>query len=354
MMKKAIIIPSIIAAAIILSGCSLNSALVPASNTMANATVMRSDDGAMTWTPKIRIDDKKNISGVDVLSVAISPVDTNVIYIGTMANGLFVSKDAGENWVNVKYPEKAYGLIFDPINANVMYGSGILNGRAKIFKRLAEDQQWKEIYTEPADGTIISSLAIDKANHNVLYAGTNEGVIIKTTDGGQTWVNLKVGQDLKAPITSIVFDQASDQHIFFAAFQVGVLETKDAGATIENVTSKIDTKGNTPTIFTLTADPYLGGVVYAGTGSGIFRRNADGTWEPMNIIESSKLFPIRSIAVNPKNSKELMYSSAKAIYKSIDGGAKWSTFQLDTAKEISIIKYDQSNPSRIYSGLRAF
>jgi photosystem II stability/assembly factor-like uncharacterized protein len=234
-----------------------------------------------------------------------------------------------------------------------MYGSGVFNGRAKIFKRLAEGQEWKEIYTEPSDGTIISALAIDQNNPQILYAGTNAGVIIKTTDGGHSWVNLKMSENLAGPIISIGFDAANSAHLFFGVFQLGVIETRDGGATLENITEKIDTAGRTSSVYSLVTDPYLGGVVYVGTDKGIFRRSGE-TWSPMNLIESSKAFPVRVIAVNPKNSKEIMYSSSKALYKSTDSGAKWTTFQLDTSKEISVLKYDQINTARIYAGLRSF
>lgn len=354
MIKKILILLPVILVTGFLSGCSFGGTLLPSKNTMANATVIKSEDGGASWNSKIRIDDKKTIAGVDILSMAIHPNDPNIIYIGTMSSGLFVSKDAGENWAAVAYPDKAYGLVFDPINPDVMYGSGVFNGRAKIFKRPAEGQEWKEVYTEPADGTIISSLAISKFNPNVLYAGTNEGIIVKTTDGGQTWVNLKIDANLAGPITAIGFDAANDSHVFFAVFQVGVLETKDAGATIENITEKIDTVGRTTSVYSLVTDPYLGGVAYVGTEAGIFRRSGGDSWSAMNLIESSKAFAIRSIAINPRNSKEIMYSSAKAIYKSIDSGAKWSTFQLETAKEISVLKYDVVNPAKIYAGLRSF
>jgi len=46
-----------------------------------------------------------------------------------------------------------------------MYGSGIFNKRAKIYKRVQENQEWKEVYTEPAEGTTIASLAITKQIH---------------------------------------------------------------------------------------------------------------------------------------------------------------------------------------------
>ena len=84
------------------------------------------------------------------------------------------------------------------------------------------------------------------------------------------------------------------------------------------------------------------------------RRSGGDSWNAMNLIESSKAFAIRSIAINPKNSKEIMYSSAKALYKSTDSGVRWATFQLDTAKEISVLKYDVADPVKIYAGLRSF
>ncbi|EKE18412.1 MAG: hypothetical protein ACD_9C00342G0001 [uncultured bacterium] len=353
-MKKILAVLPVIVATFFLSGCSLDTGLSSPKITMANATVIKTDDSGALWNPKIKIDDKKIISGVDVLSMIVHPVDPDIIYIGTMSDGLFVTKDGAESWTQVAYPDKAYGLVFDPRNPNIMYGSGILNGRAKIFKRIAEDQEWREIYTEPADGTTISALAIDRVNPQVIYAGTSEGIIIKTTDGGLTWVNLKTDPNLVGPITSIVFDASNDAHVFFAVFQVGVLETKNAGATVEDISEKIDPVGNTRSIYTLVADPSLGGVVYAGTETGIFRRSGGDSWTSMNLIASSKAFPVRAIAVNPRNSNEIMYSSAKAIYKSTDGGSKWATFQLDTNKEISVLKYDSTDPRNIYGGLRGF
>lgn len=341
----------VIVAVVFLSGCSLPGAFVSNKNTMANATFIKSEDGGVTWNSKIKIDDKKTISSIDALSMAIHPFDSNIVYIGSASDGLFVTKNGGENWTQVAYPDKAYGLVFDSRNPDIMYGSGVLNGRAKIFKRLAEDQEWKEIYTEPAEGTIISTIAIDRFNPQVIYAGTNEGVIIKTTDAGLTWVNLKKAE---GPIIGIGFDSASSAHVFFGVFKRGVLETKDSGAIIEDISEKIDTNGNTRSVYTLVADPYLGGVVYVGTETGIFRRSGGDSWHDMNLIASSEVFPVRSIAINPQNSKEIMYSSAKAIYKSTDNGVKWATFQLDTAKEISVIKFDQNNPAKIYAGLRGF
>jgi len=349
-MRKTLLVLPVLMSAIFLSGCGTSStATVP--NLMSSATVIRSDDDGNTWNPKIKVDDKKTIGGVDILSMAINPNYPNIVYIGTDANGLFVTKDDGETWTQVTFANKVYSLVFDPQNPDIMYGSGVFNKRAKIYKRIQENQEWKEVYTEPAEGTTITALAIDKANPQILYAGTSEGFIIKTTDGGLTWVNLKKAE---GPVISIALDVANSSHIFFGVFQRGILETKDGGTTIEDITKKIDPTRSTTKLYTIVADPQLPGVIYAGTENGIFRRSADETWSALNIIGSSKAFPVRAISINPKNSKEIIYSSAKAIYKSVDGGVTWSTFQLDTAKEISVLRYDLTDSAKIYAGLRKF
>jgi photosystem II stability/assembly factor-like uncharacterized protein len=360
-MKKVLLSSSLFAVAFLLSGCgntgstsqtpAVSTTATSAASQMKNATVIKSVDSGLTWQPKVNIDGNKTITGINVLTMIESPADPNIIYLGTDSDGLFVTKDGGETWKVVAFAQKAYSVVIDPGNPDVMYGSGIFKKRAKIFKRLQEDQEWKEVYTEPSEGTIISSLVIDKSNPQILYAGTSAGVIVKSTDGGQTWVNLKKAD---GPIIAIGFDAADNSHVLFGVFQAGVLETKDSGKTIEDITKNIDTTSHVSSVYTIATDPYLAGVVYVGTGSGIFRSAADGTWSDLNIIESSKAFPIRSIAVNPTNSKEIIYSSAKAIYKSVDSGQTWATIQLDTSKEISSIIYDRSDPGKVYAGLRSF
>ncbi len=350
--KKIFILSSLLMTAFVLSGCGSTSTTtkqVPLS--MADATLIKSEDGGKTWNPKTRIDDRKTIAGINVLSLAINPLNSNEIYIGSEGNGLFMTKNGGNSWENVAFANKVYGLFFDPQNPDLIYASGVFNKRAKIYKRYKEGDEWKEIYTEPSDNTTISALAFDKNNTQTIYAGTSEGVILKTVDGGQNWASLKKAD---GPIIGIVFDSNDTNHIFFGIFQKSVLESKDGGATIENVTKKFKNGIGGLSVYTIVADPYRSGVVYVGTKNGIYRRAQDENWTEVNIIESSKAFPIRAIAINPANSDEIFYSSAKAIYKSSDFGLTWSTFQLDTSKEISVLRYDSADPFKIYAGLRKF
>lgn len=336
------------------SGCSLNNKNKSKKDPMAGATFIKSEDGGEIWKMKMKINDKKTIAGIDVLSMSIKPDDANVIYIGTESDGIFVTKNAGESWEQIKGSntiKKIYSLAFDAQNTNIIYASGMSNGRGKIYKRSREDLEWEEIYTEPNPGTTISCIGIDQTNPLTLYMGTSEGVINKSTDGGKFWKGLKTA---KGPIIGIAFDAGNANHIIFGVHQRMLLETEDGGKTIEESVSKNDSLKKIPDVYAVIADPRVSGVFYAGTGKGIFKRAQDGKWSELNIIASSKEFPIRSIAINPQNSGEIMYASAKAIYKSVDGGVTWSTFQLDSTRGVDEIHYDWSNTKNIYAGLRKF
>ena len=186
----------------------------------------------------------------------------------------------------------------------------------------------------------------------MVYAGTSAGVIFRTIDGGNTWNNVYKAE---APIISIAFDSQNPSVVYFGVFQRGILKTTDAGEETEEITNKILTLNGNRQIFSVVTDPYHTNRLYAGTADGIIK-SVDGgeNWEELDILGSSKNFPIRCISINPQNSNELMYVAGKAIYKTTDGGERWSTFQLDTEKNVSRIIYDTKNPANVYATLRSF
>ena len=58
----------------------------------------------------------------------------------------------------------------------------------------------------------ITSLSESKINENVLYAGTDDGIIQMTKDGGASWEKMTVDKLPKAPSTAFVNDIKADLH----------------------------------------------------------------------------------------------------------------------------------------------
>ena len=340
-----IILPFLILPLVFLAGCSADKS----SSLMGG--VLKSADKGENWEVKADADESKSIASLDILSMIIDPQNNQVIYIGTKKNGIFKTENGAESWEKMDFPPiKVYAAVLDPSNPDILYAAGVWRGRGKIYKSENQGAEWKEIYTEPADGTVITSLNINKSQAQILYAGTSEGMIFKTADGGNSWKNI-----FKAPgaVTEIEFDYFNNEVVYFAVFNKGILRTKDGGKNLENLAENFKKAGVNNGVFSIAADPNNSGVLYAGLNGGMIKSlNFGDSWEEINILESSKKFPVRAIAVNPKNSRQIIYSAAQAIYNSIDGGEQWSTFQLETNGVIGIIKFNPLNPDILYAGVR--
>lgn len=341
--------------ALMLSGCSLG---LPAGTGTSGGSVWKSFDNGQTFASKVTIDEKTRISSADVLSFVFDPQNPNVIYIGTRENGIFKTIDGAEKWERLTFPPlKVYGLAIDKNNNNRLYASGAYQDMAKIYRSEDAGKEWKEIYTEPGKGTVITALGSNPNTPNVLYAGTSAGVVIKSVNGGETWSNVFVA---KGPVTKVLFREGQPEAVTLLVFNHGVAFSSDGG----QAWNDFETQGfvspggddvQLDGITTLTTDPARINILYAGAENGLFRSEDNGkSWKTIAIIESSKKFPVRVIAVNPQNVGEIVYASGNAFYRSTDGGVKWATTQLEIDRGVGNIEYDPTRPEIIYFTLRKF
>lgn len=347
---------------VLLTGCTIK--LPGGSSGTANqatGSIYRSTDGGTLFEPKITIDEKRTLSQADVLSYAIHPTNSQIIYLGTERSGLFRTTDSAETWKPLTFPPtRIFGLAVSRLNGDQVYASGVYQNIGRVYRSVDAGESWKEVYTEPGQETFIASMTIDTANDSTLYAGTSAGVVIRSFDQGETWKNVTVAN---GPVTQIF---ATGQTIVLTVFQEGIQVSFDGGATFANYTKEgIASEVRTEILngervapvglLTLAKDPTQEGVFYGGAENGLFRTADYGkTWTSISIIESSRNFPTRAIAVNPFNRNEIVYASGGVFYKSIDGGVKWSTGELRIARGVSNIFYDPQKGSTLFFTLRKF
>lgn len=164
-----------------------------------------------------------NYDSYSIGCVTIDPGNSNTIWVGTGENvggrhigygdGVYVSHDAGKSFQNMglKQSEHISKIIVHPRNPNVVYvaSQGPLwssGGERGLFKTVDGGKTWKNILSK-GKYTGVTDLSMDPKNPNVLYAATHqrhrtvwallntgpESGIHKTTDGGETWTELKNG-----------------------------------------------------------------------------------------------------------------------------------------------------------------
>jgi len=160
------------------------------------------DAGLKSWTSLGPGD-----TGGRIRSIAIHPNNSNIIYIGSVAGGIWRTFNGGTTWSRVDdfMPNLAITqIVFNPVNPNIMYAStgegfggagidrninspGVMNRGLGILKSIDGGNTWLETHFPNSDFFWVNDIAIDSNSPNNLYAVTANGAIYKTTNGGAQW-----------------------------------------------------------------------------------------------------------------------------------------------------------------------
>ncbi|MFT4600244.1 MAG: photosystem II stability/assembly factor-like uncharacterized protein, partial [Arenicella sp.] len=213
--------------------------------------------------------------------VFFSPHDSKKLY--TASNHLHVSSDGGESW-EVISPDLTRN---DP--------SKLIPSGGPITK----DNTGVEYYC-----TIFAAAESPKEK-DLLWVGTDDGLVHVSRDGGNGWVNV-TPPDMPewTMINSIEIDPFSDGGLFVAAtsYKLGdyapyLFHTVDYGKTWKKIVSGIDENHFTRVI---RADPNKIGLLYAGTESGLYISfNNGASWEPFQ--ENLPIVPITDMKIKEGN-----------------------------------------------------
>ncbi len=345
---KYLIIVSLVFAVVGASGCT-------SLGGMKNATggIMRSEDTGRTFELRGTIDEKHSLAQMNVLSIAIDPVNSSTVYVGTDRNGVYVSTDASLSWkqIDVKL-SNIHNIIIDPSHSQTLYVSGIYNGRGSVIRSDDGGVNWRRVYVEPENGTNITSMAVSQYGSGAVYIGTSGGTIARTTNGGESWENLYHADN---SVEEILIDAGNSSTLYALISGMDIVRTQDNGATFDSV-RKLTRERSVQLLyegklFSMTISPTASGTIFVGTDKGIFRSTDYGqSWTSMDVIASTIGIPIHAITISPHNADQIMYAAAKAVYTSVPNG--WVITDTASDRIVDVIKYDPINSQVVYIGLK--
>jgi photosystem II stability/assembly factor-like uncharacterized protein len=279
--------------------------------------------------------------------IAPSPKDSNIVFAGsyggyltrydhrtrqTRAVNVWPDNPMGYGAEGMKYRfQWNFPILFSIHDPNVLYTAGNI-----IFKSTNEGQSWEAISPDltrndpsklgPSGGPItrdntgveyyctIFTVAESPLARGLLWAGSDDGLVWVTEDGGKNWRNVTPPASQMPEwiqINSIEASPHDPKKAYFAAtmykhgdFRPYLYRTADGGKTWKQITAGIP-----PDAFTrvIREDPNLAGLLYAGTETGMYVSFDDGaSWESLQL--NLPVVPITDLAVH-KEMKDLVVAT---------------------------------------------
>lgn len=230
----------------------------------------------------------------------LSPHDPGTLYVA--GNRVFRSTDRGDTWT----------VVSPDLTTNANRDSIVTMGKAGRDIRIATHDgisQW------PA----LVSLAESPAQRGVLWAGSDDGVVSVTRDGGATWTNVTAnlpGFPRGAYVGEVVPSRGAPGRAYVVVpnyrqndYTPYVWGTEDFGATFR----RLDAGLRGEVVRTLTEDIRNPDVLYVGTETGLFvSLDRGNSWRRFK----SNLPDVRvdEVAIHPRDNAMIVGTHGRAIF----------------------------------------
>lgn len=269
------------------------------------AVASRGDYGAITWR------DWRTVGVEEYGYVAPDPLNPNIIYGGKItrydwATGQ-VQNIAPEAVRSGKYRFlRTAPVVFSPVDRRTLYFAGnvlfkTINGGASwdVISPDLSRERWdvpenigvyrtSDMATMPRRG-VIYTVAPSFKNLNTIWAGTDDGLIHITRDGGRNWKNITPPELKSWAKVSLIEASHFDDDTAYAAINTFRLDdlrphiyrTHDGGKTWKQITKGIPDGG---IVNAVREDPERRGLLYAGTEQAVYVSFDDGeNWQPLRL-----------------------------------------------------------------------
>lgn len=306
-------------------------------------TVDITHSGINQWTASPESEEVLSITR----SVAIDPVNTDIIYATIVSGKVFKSLDRGETWLDKSKGITDRGLFsvrIVPENSQTLY----VGGSQSINKSVNGAETWSVV----KNNVSVTSLRIDPFNSKIVYAGTNGDGVLKTVNGGTSWNSVNKGLKFKnVREDSFVIDPGNSRILYIAveaddAVGKGVYKSTNGGLSWAEINN-----GLFKEVQGLAIDPVDSKTIYAGTfNKGVFK-SIDGGRQWFE-LPNSPHEQNRVITIDNRDNRVIYVGNqGNGVFMSRDAGQSWIRFNSRlTSQTVRAIEIDPSNSSVIYAG----
>jgi photosystem II stability/assembly factor-like uncharacterized protein len=296
-------------------------------------------------------DDWKVTVGGDGFWVAIDPVDENIVYTESQYGNAALWDKKSEESIDIRpvpgKGEKTYRWYWDtPLIISPHQRERIYMAANKVFRSDNRGHSWdviSEDLTRNEDRNqfkvmgkywsidavakdvstslwgLIVTLSESKVKKDLLYAGTDDGVIAVTEDGGKNWTKYTSFPGIpEYTYISDILPDKFDENVVYATFnnmlnddfKPYILKSSDKGKTWTAITNKLPING---TIHTIQQDNINPNLLFSGSEFG-FYFSIDGGYEWIEFKTGLPTIAVRDIALQERECDLVIATFGRGLY----------------------------------------
>ncbi len=337
--------------------------------------VWKTTDGGINWEV---ISDGSVFGTGSVGAIGLSDADPNTIYVGmgespvrgnvSHGDGVYKSLDAGKTWkrIGLEDTRQISRIRVHPRNPDLVYVAALghiwgTNDQRGVFRSKDGGKNWERILFR-SNKAGASDLVLDPTNPNILYAGFWEvsrkpwtlesggpgSGIFKSTDGGDTWVELTRNEGLPKKMVGkvgIAVSAANPDRVWalVEAEDGGVFRSDNAGKTWTKINEDRRLRQRAWYYTRIYADPKNADTVYV-LNTGFYKSNDGGkSYSSISVPHGDN----HDLWIAPDDPNRMINSNDGGANVSFNGGKSWTEQDQPTA-QFYRVTVDNDFPYNIY------
>ena len=347
----------------------------------AGGGVWKSTDGGLTVNPVF--DEHSQSIG----AIAIDPKDPKTVWVGTgeswtrnstsVGDGLYKTTDGGDTWqrVGLENSERIARVQVSPADGNTVWAcaTGHLwdsHEERGVFKTADGGKTWKKVLYVDAD-TGCSDLSVDPQDPSILYAGMWQfrrtphsfhsggkgSGLYKSTDGGETWRQVKTGLPPGEKGRIAVTVAPSRPSVVYALVEsadTALFRSDDTGESWRQVNNSFNVQVRPFYFAYLVVDPVDHNTVYKpGLMLTVSKDGGKSFSSAFGFsFGAGPHSDHHALWINPRNPSELLLGTDGGVYMSYSQGRQWRHLKSLPVSQFYHVSYDMGQPYRVYGGLQ--
>lgn len=347
-----------------------------------------SDDRGASWnerTPTV----PATFIRANIESIVLDPIDRDIIYAGMRGVGVFKTSNAGGAWsrLNVDVGIIGHSIVIDPNDRN-----HVIVAASPVRESRDAGANWNSLL---AAGSVA---AFDPRNSQNLFVGSIHNAVFKSSDGGATWQLLNTDNGVTCGWFASLRVDPNDSNRLLGGGDEGICRSDTSGDTWAASAGGVY-RSNVTALRTATGAASRATLVGLSPGPAYVSSNVNGPWKSIDraafraggapsgtpvvgfvpgtsnqwfvgirtggllrITEgapgwqgSSPSVPYFDLVADPSSSGTFYAATLQGIYKSIDGGAQFTSAPAPAGfLDFASVEVDPANPLVIYGGSGTF